>query len=256
MEKNGLGNEVADYKNVDLLVRYTQGIYHFPIYDAEYIVNGFHVTTVRPIPNNGSPGRLYYDDREIPDSYGSGIDAPILNPFNECDVPCHIWTNSEFGDLNTINTWFFAREEYGFQLELADCPIDAVDDSTKTLINVPKTIAILDNDLGTDKMDTTTVALLDPLNGTVSIDPVSLIVDYTPRLGFIGRDSFVYTFCYEIIPVYNLCDSATVYISVQPTTEDCENVFDDDGDGLVDCDDPDCQATTPIIRRKKGRKED
>ena len=254
--KDGLGNVVENSEEANLLTRYTQGIYHFPIYDAEYMLGGFEVRTIRPIPNNGSPGRLYYDDREIPDSYGNGIDAPRLNAFNECKTPCHIWSNSEFGNRNTINTWFFAREEYGIQLEKSDCPIDAINDSAMTIINVPQTITILNNDVGANKMDTMTMNIgINPPNGTVSLNPSNLIANYTPNPGFIGRDSFTYTFCYNIIPTYNLCDSATVLVLVQPTDEDCENTFDDDGDGLTDCDDPDCQITAPTIQRKKGEKD-
>jgi len=40
---------------------------------------------------------------------------------------------------------------------------------------------------------------------------------------------------------------------VNPLPEDCTNNVDDDGDGMTDCDDPDCQLVAPsIYRMKKG----
>ena len=39
-----------------------------------------------------------------------------------------------------------------------------------------------------------------------------------------------------------------VTVTVNPCPEDCTNGIDDDGDGLVDCDDPDCSATgAPVL---------
>lgn len=251
---NKLENEVA-IENAALLVRYTQGIYHFPVYDAEYMLTGYDVTTIRPLPNNGSPKKIYYDDTNIPDAYGTGITQTNEDPFNGCGVPCHPWTNKDFGDLNTINTWFFAREEYEFQIELGGCPMIAVNDTTQTPINTPITVAVLANDVGTDEIDTTSISVGWPaLNGSATFDTIALIADYTPAPGFIGLDSFTYVFCYGILPVRNLCDSAVVYVNVTPLPEDCQNTIDDDGDGLIDCDDPDCQLLqTPVIQRvRKG----
>lgn len=255
--RNGFGEKVGnvdDIKNITLLTRYTQGIYHFPIYDAEFVLNGFDVTTIRPIPNNGSPKKVYYDDVNVPDNYGVNLNYLKENPFNGCNTPCHSWTNKDFGDLNTINTWFFAREEYELRVELGDCPMVAIDDSVIMPTNTTDSVMVLNNDLGTENIDTTSISVgFPPLNGLASFDSVSLIAHYEPNPGFIGQDSFTYVFCYGILPVRSLCDSATVYITVEPKPEDCFNTFDDDGDGLVDCDDPDCLPAQPIIRRKKGK---
>lgn len=254
--RDGFGNKVggqAEIENVELLTRYTQGIYHFPIYDAEYMLGGFDVTTIRPIPDNGSPKKIYYDDTNIPDAYGTGVTQTNEDPFNGCDIPCHIWTNKDFGDLNTINTWFFAREEYELQVELGGCPIDAQNDSTRMAVNTSKTLQVLTNDLGTDQIDTTSINVgVAPLNGNAMFDTISLLAEYTPNPGFIGIDSFTYIFCYGILPVMSLCDSAKVFVVVEPRPEDCNNIFDDDGDGLADCDDPECQFNVPaVIQRKK-----
>jgi len=255
--RDGFGNKIGgveDLENTDLLIRYTQGIYHFPIYDAEYVLTGYDVTTIRPLPDNGSPKKIYYDDTNIPDAYGTGITQTNEDPFNGCDVPCHPWTNKDFGDLNTINTWFFAREEYEQQTELGGCPINAINDTTETPINTPLTIQVLLNDLGTENIDTTNIKIGFPsLNGNTQFDFINLVAEYAPASGFIGLDSFTYVFCYGILPVRSLCDSATVFVTITPLPEDCTNNVDDDGDGMTDCDDPDCQLVAPsIYRMKKG----
>jgi hypothetical protein len=40
-------------------------------------------------------------------------------------------------------------------------------------------------------------------------------------------------------------DQAIQKASLACAIENCSNGIDDDGDGLVDCDDPDCEATAP-----------
>lgn len=255
--RDGFGQKVRNIEALqatNLLTRYTQGVYHFPIFDAEYMLSGFDVTTIRPIPNNGSPKKLYYDDSNISESYGIGVTQPKQNPFNGCNTPCHAWTNRNFGNNNTINTWFFAREEYELQLELGRCPMIAINDTTVMTVNMDTSIQILANDMGTENIDTTSITIgLLPVNGIVVFDSLNLVTDYIPDKGYVGQDSFTYVFCYGILPVRNLCDSATVYITVEPIAENCLNNFDDDGDGLIDCKDPDCLPTKPItiFRRKE-----
>ncbi len=253
--RDGFGNKVGtqgDVENVDLLTRYTQGIYHFPIFDAEFMLSGFDVTTIRPVPDNGSPKKIYYDDTNIPDSYGTGIVQSAQDPFNGCNIPCHIWTNRDFGDQNTINSWFFAREEYVLEIELGGCPISAQPDSTRIFVNTMTDIEVLSNDVGTDEIDTTSIMVItNPDNGNVLLDTLTFLTKYTPNPGFIGIDSFQYEFCYGIPPVRSLCSATSVYIVVLPLPEDCTNAVDDDGDGLADCDDPDCDPLPPIIQRKQ-----
>lgn len=254
--RDGFGEKVGDIKAIQtssLLTRYTQGIYHFPIFDAEYMLTGFDITTIRPIPNNGSPKKIYYDDSNITTSYGAGVTQPKQESFNGCSTPCHKWLNKDFGNNNTINTWFFAREEYELQLELGNCPITPINDTTIMFVNTDTTVQVLVNDLGTENIDTTSIALgVSPVNGLAVFDTINLIANYTPNKGFIGQDSFTYVFCYGVLPLRNLCDSATVHIKVEPVKENCLNTYDDDGDGLIDCDDPDCLPSKPItIFRKR-----
>ena len=89
------------------------------------------------------------------------------------------------------------------------------------------------------------------MNGIATFDTITLLSEYIPNTGFIGLDSFTYLFCYGIPPVRSLCDSAMVFVNVIPLPEDCQNNIDDDGDGMIDCDDPDCQLVAPSIQRMK-----
>ncbi len=118
---NGLGQDLSGTTNltIPVVVNYRLGVYHFPIYDAERLTDGFMVTSVRP---TNPVTQLHYDDTNIMVSSGSG--EPNIE-LNGCNPPCHRWTNYTqpntigFGNLNTINTWWFSqeiREEYSFNL--------------------------------------------------------------------------------------------------------------------------------------------
>lgn len=105
---DGLGDEVLD-DSLSLIIAFNQGIYHFPVYDAELMENGFNITNVRPA---GPPPLLYYDDSEIQVDPGTG--EPKVN-LNGCVMPCHTWTTyidpdlPGYGNLNTLNSWWFAN---------------------------------------------------------------------------------------------------------------------------------------------------
>ncbi len=109
---NGLGEMVqaSASTQIPIAVSYAQGIYHFPIYDAELMINGFDIETVRPA---GDKPMLYYDDTMISTLSGSGEPALQLSG---CNLPCHRWTNYTdpnvigFGNLNTINSWWFSTQ--------------------------------------------------------------------------------------------------------------------------------------------------
>ncbi|MEO6133104.1 MAG: hypothetical protein ABIQ02_14780, partial [Saprospiraceae bacterium] len=108
---DGLGNSVIELPNseIPVIISYAQGIYHFPIYDAEYMTQGFMIQAVRPA---ASIPLLHYDDSNITIPSGSG--EPQVQ-INGCVNPCHRWTNFDFpsntgfGNLNTINSWWFSQ---------------------------------------------------------------------------------------------------------------------------------------------------
>lgn len=73
----------------------------------------------------------------------------------------------------------------------------AVNDVVTAIPNAPIDINILNNDTdrdGNPTIDRTTVVIVtQPANGTVSVNPVTGEVTYTPNPGYTGPDSFTYT---------------------------------------------------------------
>ncbi|HZV70467.1 MAG TPA: T9SS type A sorting domain-containing protein [Saprospiraceae bacterium] len=108
---DGLGNPVLENSSttIPVIISYAQGIYHFPIYDAEFMTEGFMIEAVRPA---ASIPLLHYDDSNIFQLSGSGEPSVQITG---CVNPCHRWTNFNiganigFGNLNTINSWWFSQ---------------------------------------------------------------------------------------------------------------------------------------------------
>ncbi len=109
--KDGAGNFLF---STDITVKgsFSQGIYHFPVYDAEFNDDGFKVETVRPALGLQS---IFYDDRLI--SEASNTTEP-KDGQSGCLAPCHKWTgewedyankDDVYGNFNTINSWWFAN---------------------------------------------------------------------------------------------------------------------------------------------------
>lgn len=109
--KDGLGQPVVEDATtmLPIVISYAQGIYHFPIYDAELLTNGLSIRAVRPA---GVAPVLYYDDSDI--SEASGTTEPKIQ-LSGCALPCHKWTNyveantPGYGNLHTINSWWFSQ---------------------------------------------------------------------------------------------------------------------------------------------------
>ena len=77
-------------------VSYSQGNYNFPIYDAEYNINGSE--TVRPVPSGGSTGddiAVYWDDSNINEASFPEFE---LNGCTGLDT----WSNFNYGNVNTM----------------------------------------------------------------------------------------------------------------------------------------------------------
>ncbi len=127
---DGLGQPLVESATtqVPVVISYAQGIYHFPIYDAEFMTIGFMLEAVRP---SGSIPFLHYDDSNITVTSLSG-EPPVQ--ISGCAVPCHRWirfvdnTIPGFGNLHTINSWWFSqrivRQEVFFLPGYYSCEID------------------------------------------------------------------------------------------------------------------------------------
>lgn len=206
---DGNGVAVPSNAQIPVYMNYAQGMVHFPVYDVEYITTGFIVEPIRPLIS-GFTQRIYYDDTNIPDAPGNGNDKDMVNG---CLPPCHDYTNSSYGDLNTINTWWFTNQEFVVTVQESDCTLNAYDDNASTTQSTPVLIDVSDNDTG-DNLDVTTVSttgVLQPSNGGTSINSTTGDITYTPASGFIGLDTFEYVVC-DIGG--SPCDTATVFVSV------------------------------------------
>ncbi|PIE47930.1 MAG: hypothetical protein CSA40_01990, partial [Flavobacteriales bacterium] len=147
--------------------------------------------------------------------------------------------------------------------DVNDPPV-AVDDAATTDEDTPVTIDVLGNDTDVDgTLDPATVTeVTPPANGTISIDPTTGEITYTPDPDFNGTDTFVYEVCDDD----GACDQATVTVTItdvndppvavddSTTTDYDTNVTfsasdnDTDSDGVIDPATVDLDPATPGIQ--------
>jgi gliding motility-associated-like protein len=98
-----------------------------------------------------------------------------------------------------------------------DAPV-AVADNASTTESVAVTINILANDSDVDDgLDATSVTIVGSTsNGTLSVNPTTGVVTYTPNAGYIGNDSFTYT-VEDLAGVVS--NTVTVSITVAPVND-------------------------------------
>ena len=111
-----------------------------------------------------------------------------------------------------------------------DGPI-ATDDTQDTNMDTPVVINVASNDTDIDgTINVTSVTIVTgPTHGTVSVDPLTGKITYTPNSNYSGSDVFTYLVCDNGTPV--LCDQANVVINIG----DCfsNSNLDCDGDGVT-----------------------
>ncbi|RYF75722.1 MAG: tandem-95 repeat protein, partial [Cytophagaceae bacterium] len=93
----------------------------------------------------------------------------------------------------------------------------ALDDALLTQEGVSATGTVAANDSDPQGQPLVFAHLSDPANGTVVFSPTGSYT-YVPAPGFVGSDAFTYQVCDNASPV--LCTTATVHLTVQPTTVD------------------------------------
>ncbi|MGJ7029733.1 Ig-like domain-containing protein [Niabella hirudinis] len=106
----------------------------------------------------------------------------------------------------------------------------AMNDAAQTPLNTPVTIDVKANDLpgntggvlGTPNLTGTTA----PQHGTVSVDPLSGKILYTPNNGYTGVDAFTYNVC-ETVNGVDKCVTAQVKVDVLPANTPVINAADD-----------------------------
>ena len=97
-----------------------------------------------------------------------------------------------------------------------DAP-NAVDDVASTNEDVAVMINVPSNDTDVEGLNLGSVSIVTgPANGTVSVNPMTGVVTYTPNANFVGTDVFTYSICDNGIPP--LCDQASVTVTVNATS--------------------------------------
>ncbi|GEM_PF-1644686 len=232
---DGLGNPVASTSPVPMYLTYFQGIVHFPVYDVEYMPTGFVPVLIRP---NSSPGHevgVRFDDSKIPEDRFVGAQDV---DWTGCVPQCHSWTNFNFGETNTINTWWYGNSVDAATSFIPGCPLHALNDYDTTLQNTTVAVDVLLNDTGEflDASTVSTTGLSGPTNGAItSIDAMTGAISYLPNPNFFGLDSFQYQICENIINPD--CDTVWVFIETTCSIVPGQNlitgtVFEDgNGDG-------------------------
>ena len=115
-------------------------------------------------------------------------------------------------------------------------PPTANDDNASTPYQTAVAIDVVVNDVDIDgSIDPTTVSnngLLQPSNGSISINPTSGVITYTPNNNWSGDDTFEYEVADDGSPV--LWDTAMVYVTVAPPGNSPPVAVDDVGNADED----------------------
>ena len=221
-------------------------------YQIDITNTGTTNITSLPLSDDFSASCLEFVDASPADD-GSGAGTAVWNNLGPLASSASISVSTRFvitdicSPIENIALITLAIDENGDPVPpvsdtvaiLVDSPPIAVDDTDSTGVGIPVTVDVVSNDFdyngNLDTSSVTTVGVLQPAHGTVTgIDPTTGEMTYQPNGGFAGEDSFEYIIC----DLTSLCDTALVTIII--VNEDCTNGVDDDGDGLIDCDDPDC----------------
>ncbi|UPT66742.1 MAG: tandem-95 repeat protein [Sphingobacteriales bacterium JAD_PAG50586_3] len=158
--------------------------------------------TIVDLPNNGTvvvnpDGSIIY----TPNTNFNGVDSLI---YQICDTGLPVLCDTAYVVINVT--------------PVNDAPIANLD-TTSTPEDTPVVINVPSNDTDVDgNLDPTSVTIVDgPNNGTVTIDPVTGDITYTPNPNFNGVDTLIYNICDTGMPV--LCDTALVIINVNPVND-------------------------------------
>jgi large repetitive protein len=91
-------------------------------------------------------------------------------------------------------------------------------DIEKTPINTPLSISVKNNDIDDTDLNSATITITTQAkNGTATVLPNGQI-RYVPNTSYTGKDSLIYNLCDNGTPP--LCDTAMVYITIEPCKED------------------------------------
>jgi hypothetical protein len=171
------------------------------VYDNDYDLDGDELTysIVSGTPDGTWNLQPNGDYTYIPNQYVTGVEYLI---YQACD---------EDGMCTTGTLTMYV-------IFLNDAP-QANNDSFNAEINSTRTFNLRLNDFEPDQEIMLFYLVVPPANGTASINVSTGVVTYTPNNGYTGPDNFTYQACDPC----NVCDQASVSISVLP--ENASPVF-------------------------------
>jgi len=224
--------EVCDDGTPQLCVEATVTITVDPVNDAPVAVDDFG-TTPEDIPFNGST--VLSNDTDVDTGDVLTVNTtPASTPANGTVV-----INPDGTFVYTPNSGFNGSDTFEYEVcdngtpQLCDMAVvtitidnvndqpTALDDTDTTPEDTPlngATVLGNDTDIDGNNLTINTTPITNVSNGTLVINPDGTFL-YTPNPDFNGTDSFVYEVCDDGVNPANLCDMATVTITVTPVND-------------------------------------
>jgi hypothetical protein len=162
---------------------------------------------------------------------GGNMWSAVLQPLHGILV-----LNTDGSFTYTPNLNFFGNDTITYQLCDVDGDCDtafvyieiiavndkplAVDDTVITDEDIPLLIDVTVNDMDVDgnfNFGSLTITL--PLHGTATIDTMTGIINYIPNQNYYGNDTIEYAVCDDGIPLPSLCDSAFIFVKINPIND-------------------------------------
>ena len=198
-ENNFSGTVVASYNikdtfgmtsnNASITLTYTAAPV-LPVAGADQLLNISTATTNYTLQGN-SPGTDVATWTQV----SGPSTATIVNPALP-NTAVNNLTNGVYIFRWTIKSTGGCELTDDVQIVVNHIPV-AFDDALTTDYNTSGTVLVLNNDTDVDGNNTidkaTIVVKTQPLNGRITIDPLTGLVTYTPNPGFQGTDVFTYT---------------------------------------------------------------
>ncbi len=193
-------------------------------------IGSTNITTL-PLSDNYPAACMEFITASIaPDASGGGLllwnNLGTLNASSNTSVTVSFKVIGECTPILNTGDVSFATDDSGNDIPAVQSeaskdiqlPPVALDDLTSTTEGVGVAIDVPNNDSDPNSnlnlMSVSTTGLLQPSNGTTSINGTTGEITYTPTGGFSGTDQFEYAICDNTSPT-PLCDTATVTVNIQ-----------------------------------------
>jgi len=204
------------------------------------LLSNIATVTITVVPVNDAPkannNSFTIDENTILDASVAGNDSDVDGPeavYTVITVPANgdLFLNADGTFTYTPNTGYFGSDQFVYSLcdngipnlcdqatvnitinSINEAPI-ANDDAFETDENTPLSASVAINDDSTDGPEVVYSLISGPTNGTLIIYYDGSFT-YTPNQDYTGTDQFLYCLCDSGTP--NLCDQATVTITVKP----------------------------------------